>query len=132
MKWELLEDDRSVDVDRSVSAVPAPHEIPQRPLSSDSSHRDLELVEQLLDRCWREIDSSDLNVKLTDLVRLLEFKEKLRPAVEAQKTFWAMVDQMRREELAQFSDGCPDEPRPPTDEDDSTNDSGHHATEDHE
>ncbi|MBI3872160.1 MAG: hypothetical protein HY304_03675 [candidate division Zixibacteria bacterium] len=69
-----------------------------------SAARDLELVEQLIERCRREIDTADLNVKLTDLVRLLEFKTKLRPSVDAERAFWTMIDQMRHEELGGFGE----------------------------
>ena len=99
MIWEL---DESADaVDQSV-----PPGIAESPTATehDSSARDLELVEQLLERCWREIDHTELSVKLSDLVRLLEFKGKLRPAADAERTFWSMIDQMRREELACFGD----------------------------
>ena len=70
----------------------------------DLATRDLDLVEQLIERCRREIDTSELNVKLADLVRLLEFKSKLRPSVDAEKTFWTMIDQMRRDELDGFGE----------------------------
>ena len=71
---------------------------------------DLRMVEQLLDRCWREIEASKLNVKLTDIVRLLELKSKLSPSADAERTFWEIIDQMRAEELADFgvsTDGTP-------------------------
>ncbi|MBI5869026.1 MAG: hypothetical protein HZB43_12200 [candidate division Zixibacteria bacterium] len=66
------------------------------------SRGDLAMVEDLLERCWREVDSAALNVKLADIVRLLEFKNKLRSAADAEKTFWSMIHEMRREELSQF------------------------------
>ncbi len=68
------------------------------------SQSDLDMVEGLLARCWREVDASELNIKMTDIVRLLEFKNKLSPAVEAEKSFWAMVDQMRKDELAGYGE----------------------------
>ena len=64
---------------------------------------DLDLVEQLIDRARRELDGTELNVKLADLVRLLEFKSKLQPAVDAERAFWSMIDQMRHEELRDYS-----------------------------
>ena len=65
---------------------------------------DLQRVQHLLDRCWRELDDSEWNVKLTDVVRLLELKSKLSPAADAERTFWAMINEMRIEELADFGD----------------------------
>lgn len=68
----------------------------------NQSRSDLELVEDLLDRCWQEVGASDLNPKMTDIVRLLEFKNKLRATAEAEQTFWALINRIRREELAEF------------------------------
>jgi hypothetical protein len=60
---------------------------------------DLAAIEKLIERCERELADSDLNVKLTDFVRLLEFRSKLKPAVDAEKFFWSMIDDMRRDHL---------------------------------
>ena len=86
-------------VARHGGSAPAP--APADP--SGGSRNDLAMVEDLLDRCWREVDASSLNVKLADLVRLLEFKNKLRSAADADHTFWTMIDEMRREELDRFA-----------------------------
>lgn len=75
--------------------------VPMKSHSRDS-RGDLVMVEELLDRCWREVDSTALNVKLADIVRLLEFKNKLRSAADAEKTFWSMINEMRRDELNRF------------------------------
>ena len=63
---------------------------------------DLTAIEKLIERCERELADTDLNVKLTDFVRLLEFRSKLKPSVDAEKTFWSMIDDMRREELTNW------------------------------
>jgi len=70
------------------------------PPASPPDRSDLARVEELLERCWRELDTTDLNVKLTDIVRLLEFKSRLRPAADAEAVFWSLINQLRREELA--------------------------------
>ncbi|MEW5875314.1 MAG: hypothetical protein AB1752_09055 [Candidatus Zixiibacteriota bacterium] len=70
------------------------------PPASPADRSDLARVEELLERCWRELDTTDLNVKLTDIVRLLEFKSRLRPAADAEAVFWSLIHQLRREELA--------------------------------
>lgn len=84
--------------------VPLPDSAPATPTG------DLRMVEQLLDRCWREIDASELNVKLTDIVRLLELKSKLSPSADAERTFWGIIDQLRVEELANFGVDTDDTP----------------------
>lgn len=70
--------------------------------SHNQSRTDLELVEDLLGRCWQEVGASELNPKMTDIVRLLEFKNKLRATAEAEQTFWALINRIRREELSDF------------------------------
>ena len=82
--------------------------------------RDLHMVERLLERCWREIDAAELNVKLTDIVRLLELKTKLCPSADAERTFWQIIDQMRAEELADFGD--PGDPSATTNSEDGNDD----------
>jgi len=75
---------------------------PPAPTTVHHTRTDLELVEDLLDRCWQEVGASELNPKMTDIVRLLEFKNKLRSSAEAEKTFWALINRIRREELSEF------------------------------
>jgi hypothetical protein len=68
----------------------------------NQSRTDLELVEDLLDRCWQEVGASELNPKMTDIVRLLEFKNKLRSAAEAEQEFWSLIHRIRKEELDDY------------------------------
>jgi hypothetical protein len=68
------------------------------------SRSDLDMVQELLDRCWREVGATELNAKMTDIVRLLEFKNKLRNASEAEQTFWSLIDRLRCEELTEFGE----------------------------
>ena len=90
------------------SAIPPPGRAAGPPaMPAEGSRGDLAMVEDLLDRCWREVDATALNVKLADIVRLLEFKNKLRSAADAEQTFWTMIHEMRREELDCFGDVAP-------------------------
>jgi hypothetical protein len=75
---------------------------PMVPSSQMQGRSDLDMVEDLLDRCWQEVGASDLNPKMTDIVRLLEFKNKLRSTAEAEKTFWALINRIRHQELSEF------------------------------
>ena len=75
---------------------------PLVPATRMQGRSDLDMVEDLLDRCWQEVGASDLNPKMTDIVRLLEFKNKLRSTAEAEKTFWALINRIRHEELSEF------------------------------
>lgn len=68
-----------------------------------SVSHDLAAIERLIERCERELPDTDLNVKLTDYVRLLEFRSKLKPAVDAEKIFWSMIHDMRKEELTRWT-----------------------------
>ena len=71
--------------------------------SARSAAHDLTAIEKLIERCERELADTDLNVKLTDFVRLLEFRSKLKPAVDAEKTFWSMINDMRHDELKNWN-----------------------------
>jgi hypothetical protein len=75
----------------------------ESPTPVRSAAHDLDAIERLIERCERELADTDLNVKLTDFVRLLEFRSKLKPAVDAEKTFWSMINDMRHEELTRWS-----------------------------
>lgn len=74
---------------------------------SRSAAHDLDSIERLIARCERELADTDLNVKLTDFVRLLEFRAKLKPAVDAEKTFWSMINDMRHDELQNWDNRRP-------------------------
>ena len=79
------------------------HFADESPSPVRSAAHDLDAIERLIERCERELADTDLNVKLTDFVRLLEFRSKLKPAVDAEKTFWSMINDMRHEELTRWS-----------------------------
>jgi hypothetical protein len=93
-----LQDDRPL----RFSFVESEEPQPMVASSQIAGRTDLEMVEGLLDRCWLEVGASDLNPKMTDIVRLLEFKNKLRSTAEAEKTFWALINRIRHEELSEF------------------------------
>ena len=79
----------------------------ESPAEQRSVSHDLAAIERLIERCERELSDTDLNVKLTDYVRLLEFRSKLKPAVDAEKTFWSMINDMRHEELKEWRNTRP-------------------------
>ncbi len=84
---------------------PSQHADPASPTTSDYAR-----IEELLNRCWDELDGIELNVKLTDMIRLLEFKHKLASSADAERAFWRLINTIRREELAQFGDDNNTEP----------------------
>lgn len=81
-----------------------PQPPPQRTEFASQSTTDYARIEELLNRCWDELDGIELNVKLTDMIRLLEFKHKLASSAEAEREFWRLIQSIRRDELAHFGD----------------------------
>lgn len=59
---------------------------------------DLELIEQLLSLALDAISRKTPDVRLADVLKLLEFKQKLQPESDAQEMFWAWIERFRRED----------------------------------
>ncbi|MBD3298985.1 MAG: hypothetical protein GF341_10040 [candidate division Zixibacteria bacterium] len=81
-----------------------PEHPPQQTEPASQSTSDYARIEELLNRCWDELDGIELNVKLTDMIRLLEFKHKLASSAEAEREFWRLINTIRRDELAHLGD----------------------------
>jgi len=63
----------------------------------DDRGTDLEIIEQLLRLALEAITRKTPEVKLADVLKLLEFKHQLKPQVDARKVFWEWIDRFRRE-----------------------------------
>ncbi len=58
---------------------------------------DLLVVEQLLDLALAAIEQKTPDVKLADILKLLEFKYRIKPESDAQAMFWEWIERFRRE-----------------------------------
>jgi len=77
----------------------APSE-PEVEFNIEGLPQDIALMDDLIKKCYRELlKSVTKNVKIGDFMKMIEFRRKLAPADSAQKKFWAMLDQVRKEAL---------------------------------
>jgi len=60
---------------------------------------DLEILEKLKAKYYDALVSGIENPRVTDLLRIIEMKNKLTVAGSAEKKFWDLIDRLRREEL---------------------------------
>ena len=60
---------------------------------------DLEILEMIQAEILERLQSDDYQPKVADLLRVLDSKAKLKLSDPGKKTFWELIDQIRREEL---------------------------------
>ncbi|MFQ5500334.1 MAG: hypothetical protein ACE5FH_11755 [Candidatus Zixiibacteriota bacterium] len=62
--------------------------------------QDLPILDDLIARYYRELlKSVEEQVKLGDLLKMIELRRKLQPDDQSQKQFWSMLDDVRQKEL---------------------------------
>lgn len=70
----------------------------------------LGMLDQLIRRSFIELlDSIGENVKIGDFIKMLETRHKLTPAGDDQGAFWAMLQKIREDALAEESQDGPSE-----------------------
>jgi hypothetical protein len=62
---------------------------------------DLLVVEQLLELALTAIEKKTPDVRLADILKLLEFKYRIKPESDAQAVFWEWIERFRREVAAE-------------------------------
>ena len=67
----------------------------------------LEIVEQLLALALEAIARKTPEVRLADVLKLMEFKLKLQPQADARKIFWEWIERFRREAYGSEDDHPP-------------------------
>ena len=67
--------------------------------SQKDSITDLEILEMVQAEILERLQSEDYQPKVADLLRVLDSKAKLKLSDPGKKTFWELIDQIRREEL---------------------------------
>ena len=58
---------------------------------------DLHIIEQLLSLALAAVARKAPDVRLGDILKLLEFKQRLQPQVDAREVFWEWIERFRRE-----------------------------------
>jgi hypothetical protein len=63
-------------------------------------HSDLEILEYIKNELFHEFMENKTNVKVGDLLKVIEMKNKLSVTGKAEKKFWEMINKIREEELS--------------------------------
>jgi hypothetical protein len=64
---------------------------------------DLEILEDLKQELYEKIKNDKTQVKVGDLLKVIEMKNKLSVTGKAEKKFWEMINKIRKEELSDKS-----------------------------
>jgi len=68
---------------------------PARP--NREQEEDLEIIEQLLNLALEAVAKKTPDVRLADILKLLEFKHRLKPEADARDIFWEWIERFRRD-----------------------------------
>lgn len=60
---------------------------------------DLEIIEYLKNLIVSEIQEGTIKLKVGDLLKILEIQKRLSSDSSAEKKFWEVIEQIRKEEL---------------------------------
>jgi hypothetical protein len=71
--------------------------------------KDLKLLELLIDKSIKRLEEDSFEPKIRDALKAIQLKQKVAKTSEAEKTFWHLIDDIRRQEL---SEPCPESIEP--------------------
>ena len=60
---------------------------------------DQDLLDEIKNTIVQMVKEGKINLKVSDLLKILEIQKKLGEDGEAKDKFWELIDQIRREEL---------------------------------
>jgi hypothetical protein len=69
---------------------------------------DLRLLEILINKIIKKLEDNSYEPKVQDALKAIQLKQKLAQTSEAEKTFWQLIDDIRRQELGPASDELPE------------------------
>jgi hypothetical protein len=64
---------------------------------------DLRLLEILINKIIKKLEDNSYEPKVQDALKAIQLKQKLAQTSEAEKTFWQLIDDIRRQELGPAS-----------------------------
>lgn len=76
--------------------------IVSKSVSKDTNNRqisDLRLLEMLINKFIEKLEKNGFEPKVQDALKAIQLKLKLAQSSEAEKIFWELIDQLRKEEL---------------------------------
>jgi len=62
-----------------------------------------EFLEKLIKKVLRKINSKDCQPKVSDALKAIQLKQKLRKTSEAERIFWELIERIRKEELQRLN-----------------------------
>lgn len=62
---------------------------------------DLRLLELLISKFIEKLEKNGFEPKVQDALKAIQLKQKLAQTSEAEKIFWELIDQLKKEELGQ-------------------------------
>lgn len=62
-----------------------------------------ELLEKLIKKVLKRINSKDCQPKISDALKAIQLKQKLKKTSEAEKIFWELIEKIRKEELERLN-----------------------------
>ena len=62
-----------------------------------------EFLEKLIKKVLKRINSKDCQPKVSDALRAIQLKQKMRKTLEAEKIFWELIERIRKEELQRLN-----------------------------
>ena len=66
---------------------------------------DLRPLEMLISKFIEKLEKNGFEPKVQDALKAIQLKQKLAQTSEAEKIFWELIDQLRKEELTPPNDG---------------------------
>ena len=62
-----------------------------------------EFLENLIKKVLRKLNSKDYQPKVSDALKAIQLKHKLKKTSEAEKIFWELIEKIRKEELRRLN-----------------------------
>ena len=64
---------------------------------------DMEMLEflknKIVDKIVKKIDEGDINLKVSDLLKIVEIQKKISGDNNSEKKFWEIIEEIRQKEL---------------------------------
>lgn len=62
-----------------------------------------EFLEKLIKKVLKRLNSKDYQPKVSDALKAIQLKQKLKKTSEAEKIFWELIEKIRKEELERLN-----------------------------
>jgi hypothetical protein len=75
-------------------------------ISNDKNNRqisDLRLLDMLINKFLEKLEKNDFEPKVQDALKAIQLKLKLAQSSEAEKIFWELIDQLKKEEIGKIA-----------------------------